>query len=206
MAGEPEKYLLVTEPRPDGSGLLGGGWLAIISGAILMFFGMIIEVDSYSVAEDLSLKLALLMLGGALVNIGVFLAMGGLIIRAIWFLPARPWRLKDHGNFASSPATASPSPAMPAAIEQTPPPDASRPTETSEDNSNDWLNAAITLIIILGIIGLVFVALDLWGRLRDDPDVGALPEVEINESASFSTLQKEHDDLLRNIESAQDGQ
>jgi len=72
--------------RPNGGALMGIGW-ALVAGSILVFF---LGGSTGSGARSTSGAAAgwlLILLSGAMFQVGLFMALAGTIVRAIWFLP-----------------------------------------------------------------------------------------------------------------------
>lgn len=72
-----------TITRPHGGSLMGGGW-ALIAGSVLLY---LLAGTSGGSLEAMATSWTLILLSGGLFQIGLFLAIAGIIVRAIWFLP-----------------------------------------------------------------------------------------------------------------------
>ncbi len=64
--------------RSNGEGLFAAALLSLIGGAFLAVYGATLPT-----AEGIGYMIA----GGAVVTFGIVFAVGGAIVRAIWFLP-----------------------------------------------------------------------------------------------------------------------
>lgn len=73
--------------RPDGTALIGGG-AALLAAAVLAFLIAIsIDTDGYGGADRIATQWLLTLAAGAMFQVGLFLALAGALVRAIWFLP-----------------------------------------------------------------------------------------------------------------------
>ena len=77
--------------RPDGKVLLACGWTALAVGLLLLLMSFSTGTSSYGEIDPAALaaKWNLLIGGGGLLQIGIFLVIAGTIVRAIWFLPGK---------------------------------------------------------------------------------------------------------------------
>lgn len=72
--------------RSNGGALIGGGW-ALVAGSVLLYLLAETSGASSRSLDGLATSWRLALLSGAMFQIGLFLAIAGVIVRAIWFLP-----------------------------------------------------------------------------------------------------------------------
>ena len=146
--------------RPTGEALLGWGWSAIMGGLLLGLIGLAMDATDYSGIdpETFALKVAALIISAALLNIGAFLAMGGIIVRALWFLPGRTW------TAAPAPAPVPASPPVGHLERQAELELEADEEEEEAEEARDPLDVIVWIISIVGLILLGFVGWDLARR------------------------------------------